>query len=305
MKNANELERTLSMAQFSGTYTVTITPFREDGAVDVARLRSFVDWQIEQGIHGLIPLGSTGEFLSLTDEERHEVAKISVEQAGGRVPVLIGTSAESTDDAIRYAREAEAVGADGIMVIPPFYCMPTEEEIFEHYRRIGEAVSLPIMLYNNPNAANVDMKPDLIARLSEIDNVLYVKESTLEVTRVRDIIRACGDRLQVFGGVLGFESFCDGAVGWVAVGSNVMPKAFAALYEATAIEKDLDKARAIYAGILPVIDFVFGHRYVSGTKTLLREMGRGVGPARPPRLPSPPADVETARRIVAELGLGA
>jgi len=291
------------MKNFEGTYTVLITPFDESQCFDEARMRSFVDWQIEQGIQGLVPLGSTGEFLSMSDEERHKVAQTVIEQAAGRVPVLVGTGAESTEDVIRYSQDAEKLGADGLLIIPPFYCNPTEDELFEHFRRVGDAVSIPIMIYNNPNAANVDMSPKTVARLSTIDNVLYIKESTLEITRVRDIIRLCGDSITVFGGVLGFESFLAGAKGWIAVGSNVMPAEFAQIYTATEIEKDLDKARKIYQRILPVIDFVFGHRYVSGTKTLLAEMGLSVGAPRSPRLPSPPEDVKWAKDIVNTLGL--
>ena len=291
------------MKNFEGTYTVLITPFDESQCFDEARMRSFVDWQIEQGIQGLVPLGSTGEFLSMSDEERHKVAQTVIEQAAGQVPVLVGTGAESTEDVIRYSQDAEKLGADGLLIIPPFYCNPTEDELFEHFRRVGDAVSIPIMIYNNPNAANVDMSPKTVARLSTIDNVLYIKESTLEITRVRDIIRLCGDSITVFGGVLGFESFLAGAKGWIAVGSNVMPAEFAQIYTATEIEKDLDKARKIYQRILPVIDFVFGHRYVSGTKTLLAEMGLSVGAPRSPRLPSPPEDVKWAKDIVNTLGL--
>ena len=193
-------------APWRGTFTVLVTPFTPDGgAVDVPALQRLVDWQIEQGIHGLIPLGSTGEFLSMTMAEQEQVIEVCVKQAAGRVPVLIGTGAEWTDDAVSKARLAERLGADGVMVIPPFYSTPTADELFEHYRRIGEAVSFPIMVYNNPATANVDLTPDLVARLSRIDNVRYIKESTLEVTRVRDILEACGDRMTVFAGILGYE----------------------------------------------------------------------------------------------------
>ena len=208
-----------------GTYTVLITPFTPDGrAVDVPALKRLVDWQIEQGIHGLIPLGSTGEFLSMTLAEQELVMDICVKQAAGRVPVLIGTGAEWTDEAVMKARLAESLGADGVMVIPPYYSTPTPDELFEHYRKIGEAVSFPIMIYNNPATANVDMTPDIVARLAQIDNVRYIKESTLEVTRVRDIIELCGDKMTVFAGILGYESFWLGAQGWVAVCSNFLPR---------------------------------------------------------------------------------
>ncbi len=211
------------MTEFHGTYTVMITPFSDDGSVNVAALRAFVDWQIAEGIHDLIPLGSTGEFLSLSDTEKELVTATVIKQAARRVPVLIGTGAEDTREVVRLSRRAEALGADGVMIIPPFYSTPTDDEILHHYRTVSDAIGIPIMVYNNPAVANVDLCPALIARLAEIDNCRYIKESTLEVTRVRDIIRRCGDRMQVFGGILGFESFVEGAVGWTAVAANVIP----------------------------------------------------------------------------------
>jgi 4-hydroxy-tetrahydrodipicolinate synthase len=288
---------------FRGTYTVMVTPFGPDGALDLPMLRRFVNWQIEQGIHGLIPLGSTGEFLSLSDEEKHAVAATVVETAARRVPVLIGTGAERTEDVIRYSRQAEALGADGVMIIPPFYSTPTEDELFVHYRRVAEAIGIPIMAYNNPATANVDLTPPILARLSEIENVSYVKESTMDVTRVRDIIELCGDRMTVFGGIMGFESFCEGAEGWVAVGSNIMPADSARLFSLVADAKDLDGARAVYRRILPVVRMVAGHRYVAATKAALGMMGMPMGDPRSPRLPVPEAELPGIRATLAALGL--
>lgn len=291
-------------AGFRGTYTVLITPFTADGgAVDVPALKRLVNWQIEQGIHGLIPLGSTGEFLSMTAEEREQVIEVCVREAAGRVPVLIGTGAEWTRDAVDLARQAERMGADGVMVIPPYYCSPTEDELFEHYRRIGEAIALPVMVYNNPATANVDLTPPIVARLSEIDNVLYIKESTLEVTRVRDIIELCGDRMTVFAGILGYESFWLGAQGWVAVCSNLIPRDSARLFELVADHGDREQALALYKKILPIVRWVGGHRYVAASKTGLGLMGLPVGAPRAPRLPLPAADLEGLRADLAALGL--
>ena len=287
-----------------GTYTVLITPFTSDGnAVDVPALKRLVHWQIEQGIHGLIPLGSTGEFLSMTQDERLQVIETCVREAAGRVPVLIGTGAEWTRDAVAYAREAERMGADGIMVIPPFYSSPTDDELFEHYRRIGEAISLPVMIYNNPATANVDLTPPIVARLSRIDNVRYIKESTLEVTRVRDIIELCGDRMTVFAGILGYESFWLGAQGWVAVCSNLIPRDSARLFELVADARDRDGALALYRRILPVVRWVGGHRYVAASKAGLGMMGLPVGAPRAPRLPLTASDTEGLRADLAALGL--
>lgn len=272
---------------FRGTYTVMITPFDADGAVDPAATRDFVEWQIESGIHGLVPLGSTGEFLSLDDDEKAEVARTVIDTVAGRIPVLIGTGSECTDDVVRYSRQAERMGADGVMIIPPYYSTPTEDELFEHYRRIGEAISIPIMIYNNPATANVDLTPRVVERLSRIDTVRYIKESTMDVTRIRDILEFCGDRMTVFGGIMGFESFLAGAQGWVAVGSNVLPKELADIFTLCMDQKDIEAARAIYKRVLPLIRLVGGHRYVSASKAALAAMGRYVGEPRAPRLPLP------------------
>lgn len=287
---------------FRGTYTVLVTPFTPDGArVDLAALADLVDWQIREGIHGLIPLGSTGEFLSLSDEEAEATAEATIRAAAGRVPVLIGTGAEDTRECVRLSKRAERLGADGVMIIPPFYSTPTEDELFEHYRRVGEAISIPIMIYNNPATANVDMRPETVARLSRIDNVSYIKESTLEVTRVRDIIDLCGDRMAVFAGILGYESFWLGAVGWVAVASNLLPKESARLFELAADEADRDRALALYRRILPIVRWVGGHRYVAATKAGLAMMGRPVGPPRPPRLPLREEDAAALRNDLGAL----
>ena len=292
------------MKSARGTFTVLVTPFTADGtAVDAVALKRLVNWQIDAGIHGLIPLGSTGEFLSCSRQERQEVIEICVQEAAGRVPVYIGTGAEATFDAVDLSREAEAMGADGVMIIPPFYSAPTEDELFEHYRRIGEAISIPIMVYNNPATANVDLVPRTVERLSHIDAVRSIKESTLEVTRVRDIIDLCGDRIDVFAGILGYESFWLGAVGWVAVCSNLMPKESAELFELVADRSDKDAALALYRRILPVVRWVGGPRYVSASKAGLEMMGLPVGNPRAPRLPLPEVDRAELRNTLASLGL--
>lgn len=291
------------MKTFRGTYTVMITPFDAHGGLDVKALRSFTEWQIAQGIDGLIPLGSTGEFLSLDDDEKGLVAETVIRTAAGRVPVLVGTGAEDTREVVRLSRRAEALGASGVMIIPPFYCTPTEDELYHHYKTVSDAIGLPIMIYNNPATANVDLTPPIVARLSSIENCRYIKESTLDVTRVRDIIRLCGERMTVFGGILGFESFVEGAQGWVAVASNVIPGPLARLFSLVADDGNIAEARALYLRMLPLIGFVGGQAYVAGSKALLSHMGFAAGPPRPPRLKLPPEQDREAARLVAEFGL--
>lgn len=283
---------------------MTVTPFTPNGQrIEEAVLKDFVEWQIGQGIAGLIPLGSTGEFLSLSEAEREQVARVVIRQANKRVPVIVGTGAESTTDVVRLSRQAEALGADGVMVIPPFYSTPTDAELWHHYETVASAVSVPVMIYNNPATANIDISPTLAAKLSEIPNVSYIKESTMDVTRVRDIIRLAGDRMAVFGGIMGYESFMNGATGWTAVGANLMPREFAQMYQVTRAPADIDAARALYQQIFPVIELVGEHRYVSATKAALELMGLPVGPPRSPRLPSDGASLAWVRRVVDALNL--
>jgi 4-hydroxy-tetrahydrodipicolinate synthase len=275
---------------FRGVFTVMITPTNVDGSVNIPALRKFTEWQISEGIHGLIPLGSTGEFLSLSSEDRTAVAKCVIDTAAGRIPVLIGTGAEDTREAVQLSREAQALGADGVMVIPPFYSTPTEDELVAHYSAIADAIDIPIMVYNNPATSNVDLMPKTVARIAQINGCDYIKESTLEVTRIRDILRYTDDKMTVFGGILGFESFVEGAVGWVAVASNVAPSAMVEIFNRT-MAGDLDGAKATYHKFLPIIEAVAGQAYVGGTKALLGHMGFDAGAPLPPRLPLP-ADID-------------
>ena len=286
-----------------GCFTVMVTAFDREGCLDLEALQRFTDWQVRSGIHGLVPLGSTGEFLSLTGEERQRVCRAVIEAVAGRVPVYVGAGAERTEEAADNCRMAEREGADGVMIIPPFYSTPTEAELLHHYARIAEASGLPIMLYNNPATANVDLVPELVARLAEIPTVLAIKESTLEVTRIRDILELCGDRMRVFGGILGFESFVAGAEGWISVAANLLPAECSELYTLVAERRDLDAARSLYRRILPAIRLVGGHRYVSATKAALAMIGHDVGGPRLPRLPLPEAELPEVAAVLQRVGI--
>ena len=272
---------------FRGSYTVTITPFTEDGgAIDLDANRRFIDWQLESGVPGLIILGSTGEFLTVSDAERTQFVRSTVEHVAGRVPVLVGTMNAYTSNAVRYSREAEALGADGLMIVPPYYYTPTEEEIFRYYEAINGAVSIPIMLYNNPVTSNVDMSAALVARLTEsFENIRYIKEASLDVARVYDIVEATDGLMQVFAGERIVESFLLGAVGYVNPYGNYVPRASALIWdllssarteEAKEIERQLDAIDRIIAAGHPA----YGHQCYS--KALAATAGYPVGDVRPP-----------------------
>jgi 4-hydroxy-tetrahydrodipicolinate synthase len=288
---------------FRGSYTVMVTPFRADGSIDEPTLRRFVDWQIEQGTQGLIPLGSTGEFLSQTPEERRQVAAIVIEQANKRVPVIVGTAAEWTREAVAFSREAQQLGADGVMVVPPYYSSPTPDELFEHYRKIGEALSIPIMVYNNPFTSNVDLKADLVARLCDIDNVRYIKESSGDVHRTTRVLQLCGDRITVFAGYHPWECFRIGAQGYVSVFANIAPALSRALFDETMKPGDMQPGLDIYRKVLPLMDAIAGDLYVGATKAAMKLIGMPAGDPRPPRLPLPQSLVPKLRSALSELGL--
>jgi len=292
------------MGKFSGSFTVMVTPFSEDGSkVDHSTLRRFVDWQISNGVPGLIPLGSTGEFLSIADEERREIVTTIIQQVDGRVPVLVGTADEWTDKAVRYSREAEELGASGVMVVPPYYASPTEDELYAHYQRISDAISIPIMVYNNPNTANVDLTPDLLARLSQIENVDYVKESSGDISRIREIDRLSEGRMTVFAGYHAFDSFLLGAKGYVSVCGNIVPKLSSDLYKLVIEESDVASGRELYHRLLPLLDAISGDLYVSATKAALELVGMPVGIPRMPRLRVPESHQIKIEEVLRELGV--
>jgi len=292
------------MKKLRGTYTVIVTPFTADNAtINETMLRWLVDFQISEGIHGIIALASNGEFLSLSDEERHDVARIVIDQAAGRVPVVIGTAAENTNDVIRYTKDAEELGADAAMVLTPYYCWIGEDELFTHYKRTAEAVSLPIMLYNHPASTVLDMKPPLVARLAEIDNISYIKESTTDIRRVYQINDLCKDNITVFAGYLGYESFMVGAEGWVSVCANLVPRLSAELFELAVDKNDKDGAWKVFKQLVPMIDYLGDHLYVHGMKAAFRLLERDMGDPRPPRLPLPEALIPPLRQVMTGLGL--
>ena len=274
-------------SEFRGSYSVLVTPFTDDGSqLDIDALRDFLDWQLESGVPGVIVLGTTGEFLTVTDEERTQLVEETVKHLDGRIPVLVGTMNASTANAVRYSREAEELGADGLMIVPPYYYTPTEAEIFAYYRAVAEAVSIPLMLYNNPVTSNVDMSAEFVARLTRVfENVRYIKEASMDVARVYDIVEATDGVMSVFAGERIVESFLLGAVGYVNPYGNYIPRASARIWDMLVAGR-LEEAKRIQR-LISRIDHViaeghptYGHQCYS--KALAGAVGHPVGDVRPP-----------------------
>jgi 4-hydroxy-tetrahydrodipicolinate synthase len=274
-------------ATFSGSYTVAVTPFTDDlRRVDLDRLRAFLDWQLAEGVPGIIMLGTTGEFLSVTPDERRELVEATVTHIDGRIPVLVGTADAWTTRAVQFSIEAQDLGADGLMIVPPYYYTPTDDEIYRHYEAIVGAVDLPIMLYNNPVTSNVDMSAELVARLAkDFATISYIKESSQDIARVRDVIDLAGDDITVYAGERVVDSYLLGAKGYVNPYGNYIPRASAgiwALLEAGRIEdaRRIDGLIKRFDAIIAAGHPTYGHQCYS--KRLAERAGYPMGTVRPP-----------------------
>lgn len=280
-----------------------VTPMTADEEVDYQTLSDFANYLIEEGgVQGLIPLGSTGEYYALSNREREAVVKTTMAAAGGRVPVLVGANGGSTRDIIAYSRQAEALGAAGLLLAAPYYSLPTPDELHRHFKAVNDAVGIPIMLYNYPGRTGVDMKPDLIERLAELKNIRYVKESTGDATRVSEIIRRCGERIAVFCGcdTLALESLMMGAVGWVGGVANALPKEHVKLFKLAVGKKDIFAARKLYYKLLPVLAFMEGGgQYTQFVKAACALNGHPVGPPRKPLCSASDEDVARLKELLA------
>jgi 4-hydroxy-tetrahydrodipicolinate synthase len=295
-------------ASFHGAYTVCVTPFSEDGSrIDTGALQRFLSWQLEAGVPGVIILGTTGEFLTVSDEERAELVDTAVKHVAGRVPVLVGTMNAYTPRAVAYSREAEQLGADGLMILPPYYYTPTDDEIFRYYGAICAAVDLPIMLYNNPVTSNVDMSAALVARLAQAyENIRYIKESSRDIARVSEVIEATEGVVRVYAGERAVDSFLLGAIGYVNPYGNYIPRASNRMWELLE-EGRLEDARRIQR-LIDAMDHIiaeghptYGHQCYS--KRLAAVTGHPVGDVRPPLSTFPELGAEGERRVAQLSGI--
>jgi len=293
--------------KFTGIIAVIATPFTKDNQIDVVALRKQVRFLIDEGqVHGIIPNGSTGEFILMSDEEQRLVAKTVVDEVNGKVPVIVGTAAASTRETINRTCYAQDIGADGAMIVPSYYCHPNEDEIFNHYTEIVKAVDLPIIVYNNPSTSGIDMSPEFIARLAEIDQLTHIKESTGDMTRLALIQMLCGDKIKVLCGcdTLCLEMFMMGAGGYIAPGANIIPRQLVKLYDLAVVKKDFVSAKQLYFKLLPLFHLFEGTgQYIQLSKAGLEILGRDYGDPRKPLLPVSSETKEGLKRILTSLEL--
>ena len=286
---------------FSGSFTALITPFR-DGKVDEKAFQAFVEWQIQEGTNGLVPVGTTGESPTLSHVEHKRVVELCIEVAKGRVPIVAGAGSNSTAEAIDLTRHAKKAGADAALIVTPYYNKPTQEGLFRHYEAIAAAVDIPIIIYNIPGRSVVDMSVDTMARLAKIDNIVGVKDATADLARPLATRVAIGADFCQFSGedatIGGF--LAQGGHGCISVTSNVAPRLCADLHKAWK-SRDLDRFGEIRDRLMPLHSAMFCESSPGPVKYAASLLGKCSDETRLPLAPIAAASrvrVETAMRAV-------
>lgn len=269
-----------------GVFPAATTQFGENMRVDIGATRAVQQALVRDGVHGLILLGTVGENCSLNADEKRAVLTAAVGEVGGKVPLIAGVAEFTTDAAIAYARDAEAIGVSGLMLLPAMVYVPTPEELEKHFRAVAKATRLPIMLYNNPPAYRVNIDIATLQALSDCDNIVALKESAPDSRRFTDVYNALGDRYTLFAGLddVAFEGLVLGAAGWVSGLTNAFPVESLKLYQAI-VDGDLELARKIYRWFMPLLHLDAHHDLVQSIKLAEAVMGRGSERVRPPRYP--------------------
>ncbi|KKR33868.1 MAG: Dihydrodipicolinate synthase [Candidatus Falkowbacteria bacterium GW2011_GWF2_39_8] len=270
------------MYGLTGSIVAIVTPFRS-GKVDYHKLRELVEFQLENGTDGIVACGTTGEASTLIFEEHLRVIKVIIEQTRRRVPVIAGTGANSTSEAIELTREAKVAGADGALLVTPYYNKPTQEGLYRHYMAIADAVALPQILYNVPGRTGVNLLPETVARLAYHKQIIAIKEATGSLQQASEVLALCGEKLDVYSGddFITFPMMACGAKGVISVLANIMPREVGDLTDAF-FAGDLEKARQLHLHLLKIANAMFIESNPGPVKTALNLMGKCSGDLRLP-----------------------
>jgi len=270
---------------FSGTFTALVTPFR-NGKVDVEALEGMVEFQIQHGVSGLVPCGTTGETPAMSEAEDRLVVETVMRVVNGRVPVIAGSGSNSTDMAIKYTKMAQEVGADGSLQVAPYYNKPTQEGLYRHFAAIAESTDLPLVLYNIPGRTGVTISAETMARLADIPNVVGVKDSTLSMNMIADVKSLCGEEFDVLSGddPMTLPLIALGGVGVISVASNVAPGAVSDMVKAL-LEGDWDRGRELHYELLPLFRALFVETNPIPVKTAASLLGLCSDEMRLPLVP--------------------
>ncbi len=260
---------------FKGSIVAIVTPFK-NGKIDETSLRNLVNWHIDEGTHGIVPVGTTGESPTLDHNEHREVVEIVIDQVNNRVPVIAGAGSNSTSEAISLLMHAESVGADAALIVTPYYNKPTQEGLYEHFKAIDRAsMGIPIMIYNIPPRSIVDMSVEVMGKLSNLENIIGVKDATSDLSRVEKQKNQCKDGFLQFSGedITAFEFMKNGGNGCISVTANVLPK-LCSDFQNLCLEGNYDEALKIHKKLEPMHNALFIETSPSPVKYVLSKMGR-------------------------------
>jgi 4-hydroxy-tetrahydrodipicolinate synthase len=287
------------MSIFRGAFVAIVTPFI-DGQLDEQGLVDLIEFHIANGTHGIVPCGTTGESATMSHQEHHRVVELTVKTVNGRVPVLAGSGSNSTAEAIDLTGYAKQAGADGVLMVSPYYNKPSQEGLYQHYKAVAEAVDIPIILYNVPSRTSSNILPQTVARLAEIDGIVGIKEATGDLNQISEVIRLCPHDFSVLSGddFTSMPTVLVGGKGVISVTSNVAPKDMAQMMDA-ALAGDLGKARQLHYKLFPLMQAMFYDTNPVPAKKSLELMGKIK--SGKPRLPLYPMNDETLSRLKAAL----
>jgi 4-hydroxy-tetrahydrodipicolinate synthase len=293
-----------SETMFKGSFVALITPMRDDGALDEDAFQRFCDWQIAEGTHGLVPVGTTGESPTLSHDEHKRVVSLCVEVAKGRVPVVAGTGSNSTAEAIDLTRAARRAGADAALVVTPYYNRPTQEGLFQHFKAIADQGGLPVLIYNIPGRSAVDMSVETMARLAKVPGIVGVKDATANLARPLHQKRACGDAFCQLSGEdhTAIAFLASGGDGCISVTGNVAPRLCAEMHEAWQ-NNETRTAIAIQDRLVPVHDAMFCETSPGPVKYATSLLGRSTEHCRLPMAPIAAASKARVRDAMVGAGL--
>lgn len=275
------------MKKIEGILAVTATPFKNTGEIDYATVEKHLDHLLASGVHGVLPVGATGEFAALSTAERKQLAEFVCKQVHGRVPVVVGAVSQNVDTVIEVAEHAASIGASGIMVLSSPGLHLSQDEIYAYYAHISSKVSIPVMVYNNPGSAGVDIEPRTMARIAALPRMDYLKESTGSIQRINMMVNDLSGRIVTLCGCedLAYESFIIGAQGWVCVLANIAPAMAVEIWNCVR-KGDLAKANAVYQKVLPILRlFEASGQLWQIVKYVMQKQGFGSGTLRRPRMP--------------------
>ena len=288
---------------FKGSMVAIVTPF-ENGKLDEKRFRDLIEFQIKGGTSGIVPCGTTGESATLSKEEHERVVELAVETAGGRVPVIAGSGSNNTAEAIELTGHAKGAGADGALLISPYYNKPTQKGIYLHFKAIAEEVDIPIVLYNIASRTGINIEPQTVAKLAEIKNIVAIKEASGNVSQMAQILKLCGDNITLISGddALTLPVLSIGGTGVISVVANIVPKETAEMIRSFE-EGRIEQARKIYYKILPLVKVMFIETNPAPVKQALGMMGKILPQVRLPLCPMLAENEKKLKKALKEYNL--